>query len=187
MLLAFLAGVLLKVYDDFVDDDPILTNEYVISALRTLQIAVTTLVLAGDFWLCLLFAIFNVVCALSSWTEYSQPHVMSYAVVSPLLLAASWSHRPPLMPLDLGGLIGAIGVALFEPKAFPEEVSWIKGISRFLVTWGLFTAALLLRRISLSARTALVLFGGYSLASSVVQLLKLTACVPTRASTPAPA
>jgi hypothetical protein len=187
MILPLLAGILLKIYDDFVDDDPILTNAYAIAALRTLQIAATTLVLAGDFWLCLLFAIFNGVCALSSWTEYSQPHVVSYAVASPLLLAVSWSHRPTLLPLDFGGLVGAIGLALFEPKAFPEETSWIKGLSRFVVTWGLFTAAILLRRISSSSRTALVLFGGYGLASSVAQLLKLSACVPTRASTPAPA
>jgi hypothetical protein len=187
MLLAFLAGVLLKVYDDFVDDDPILTNEYGIAALRTLQIAVTTLVLAGDFWLCLLFTIFNAVCALSSWVEYSQPHVVSYAVVSPLLLAVSWPHRPSLRLSDLGGLIGAIGVALFEPKAFPEETSWIKGISRFLVGWGLLTAALVLRQISSSARTALVLFGGYSVASSMAQMLKVCPSGLSRASPPTPA
>jgi hypothetical protein len=186
MLLALVAGVLLKVYDDFVDDDPILTNAYLVSALRTLQIAVISLLLAGDFWLCSLFVIFNGACALSSWAEYSQPHVVSYWALAPLLLAVSWSHRPSLLPSDLGVLVGAIGSAVFEPKAFPEEVSVLKGLFRFAAAWGLLTAALLLRRISSSARSALVLFGGYSLASSMAQLLKLTACVPTHASTPVP-
>jgi uncharacterized membrane protein YgdD (TMEM256/DUF423 family) len=187
MLLALLAGVLLKVYDDFVDDDPILTNPYTVSALRTLQIAATTLLLAGDFWLCLLFVVFNGVCAWSDPSRYSGPHDMSYWAIAPLLLGVSWSHRPSLMSSDLGVLAGAIGVALFEPVAYPEEVSWMKGANRFVAAWGLLTAALLLRRISSSARTTLVLFGGYSLASSVVQLLKLTACVPTHASIPTPA
>lgn len=112
---------------------------------------------------------------------------MSYWTLVPLALVASWSHRPTLMPSDLGVLAGAIGVALFEPTAYPEEVGWLKGANRFVAAWGLLTAAILLRRISSSARSALVLFGGYALASSVAQLLKLSACVPTRASTPAPA
>ena len=187
MLLPLLAGILLKIYDDFVDDDPILTNEYAVAEIRTLQIGATTLLLAGDFWLCLLFTLFNGVCAWSDPSRYAGPHDMSYWTLVPLVLGVSWSHRPTLMPSDLGVLAGAIGVALFEPTAYPEEISWMKGANRFVAAWGLLTASLLLRRISSSARTALVLFGGYALASSVAQLLKLSACVPTRASTPAPA
>ena len=187
MLLPLLAGILLKIYDDFVDDDPILTNEYAVAAIRTLQIGVTTLLLAGDFWLCLLFTLFNAVCAWSDPSRYAGPHDMSYWTLVPLVLGVSWSHRPTLMPSDLGVVAGAIGVALFEPTAYPEEIGWLKGANRFVAAWGLLTAAILLRRISSSARSALVLFGGYALASSVAQLLKLSACVPTRASTPAPA
>ena len=86
MLLPFLVGILLKVYDDFVDDEPILTNEYVVTTLRTLQIGLSAVVLASDFWVCVIFALFNGLCALSSSPEYSRPHVVSYAALSPVSL-----------------------------------------------------------------------------------------------------
>ena len=53
MLIAFLAGVFLKLYDDLVVDNPILTEPHIVVALRTLLVAVTTLYLSGDFWICL--------------------------------------------------------------------------------------------------------------------------------------
>jgi len=187
MALAFLAGALLKVYDDFVDDDPLLTNEHVIASLRTAQIVVATLVLARDFWLCLVFGLFNGLCALSSSAEYSRPHVMSYAVVSPLLLAVSWSARSTLGSQDWAVLAAILGLAVFEPKAFPEELSVLKGLSRLLTTVCSITALLCFPRLSASVRSLLWLQAGYCVSSSVTQLLKLTACVPTRAWTPAPA
>ena len=187
MALAFLAGALLKVYDDFVDDDPILTNEHVVASLRTAQIVVATLVLAGDFWLCLVFGLFNGLCALSSSAEYSRPHVMSYAVVSPLLLVMSWSARSTLGSLDWAAIASILGLAVFEPKAFPEEVSGLKGLSRLFTAVGSMTALLCFPRLSASVRSLLWILSGYCVSSSVAQLLKLTACVPTRAWTPAPA
>lgn len=186
-MLAFLVGVLLKVYDDFVDDDPVLTSEYVVTTLRTLQIALTALVLAGDFWICLTFALFNGLCAISSATEYSRPHVVSYLVLTPLLLVLSWSHRSSFGPVDLAVLVGLLGVALFEPKAFPEETSWLKGLSRFSGAWSLLSAAVLFQRITPSTRSLLWMFGGYSLASSIAQMVRLLPFGPLRASTPVPA
>ena len=187
MGLAFLAGVLLKVYDDFVDDDPLLTDEHVVSALRTAQIVVATLVLARDFWLCLVFGLFNGLCALSSSAEYTRPHVVSYAVVSPLLLAVSWSSRSSLGALDWAVITSMLGLAVFEPKAFPEEVSVLKGVARLVTTVCSITALVCFPRLSPSVRSLLWLQSGYCVSSSVTQLLKLTACVPTHAWTPAPA
>lgn len=178
MLLAFLVGVLLKVYDDFVDDEPILTNEYAVTALRTLQIACTALVLANDFWVCLVFALFNVVCALSSFAEYSRPHVVSYAVLAPFLLALSWSTRTPIQGLDWAVIVALMGVAVFEPKAFPEETSWLKGVSRLWGGVSSITALLCFPQLSPSMVTGLLMFAGYSLASSMAQMLKLTGCIP---------
>lgn len=184
-MLAFLVGVLLKVYDDYVDDVPVLTNEYGVTILRTLQIALTTLVLAGDFWICLIFALFNGVCAMSSATEYSRPHVVSYLVLAPLLLLVSWPHRPSIGHADLAVCVGLLGIALFEPKAFPEETSWQKGLSRFVGAWNLLNAAVLFRTITPSTRSLLWMFGGYALASSMTQLLRLLPDGRTHASTPA--
>jgi hypothetical protein len=184
-MLPFLLGVLLKIYDDFVDDNPVLTNEYVITSLRTLQIGIAALVLAGDFWICLGFALFNGLCALSSWSEYSRPHVVSYWALGILCFGMSWTHRPPFGSLDVAVLVGLIGVAIFEPIAYPEETSFLKGLSRFWGAWSLFTGAIALRRIGASARSLLWMFGGYSLASSVAQMLSLTGVL--RASPPVPA
>jgi len=185
MALAFLVGVLFKVYDDFVDDEQILTDEYGVTALRTLQSALSAVVLANDFGLCLVFALFNGLCALSSVQEYSRPHVVSYAVLSPILLALSWPTRPSLGSTDWAVIVGLLGLALFEPKAFPEETSWLKGVSRL---WGavvLLTAVRVIPRLSPSVVSALLMFAGYSLASSMAQMLKLTGLI--RASTPTPA
>jgi len=183
-MLSFLTGVLLKVYDDFVDDIPVLTNEYAITSLRTLQIGVSALVLASDLWICLGFVLFNGLCALSSWDEYSRPHVVSYWALGLLCLAMSWSHRPPFGSLDIAVLVGLLGLAVFEPIAFPEETSVLKALSRFWGAWSLFTGALVLRRIGASARSLLWMFGGYSLASSLAQMLSLTGTL--RAQTPTP-
>lgn len=184
-MLPFLLGVLLKIYDDFVDDDPVLTNEYVIASLRTVQSGLAALVLAGDFWICLGVVLFNGLCALSSWDEYSRPHVMSYWALGALCLGLSWPHRPAIGPIDTAVLIGLLGVAVFEPKAFPEETSWLKGLGRFWGAWCLLSAALLFRRITSSTRSLLWMFGGYSLASSLAQMLRLFPSGWRHASTPA--
>jgi hypothetical protein len=175
-MLSFLTGVLIKVYDDFVDDIPVLTNAYVVASLRTLLPAALALCLAGDLWLWLGFTLFNSVCAWSDWSRYSGPHDVSLWPLTALCLTMSWKHRPPLGQFDAGIVIGLLGVALFEPIAFPEETSVLKGLSRFWGAWSLFTAALVLRRIGASARSLLWMFGGYSLASSMAQMLRL--CEP---------
>ena len=185
MLLAFLVGVLTKVYDDFVDDDPIVTNEYTVAILRALQIGLTAVVLAGDFWICLVFALFNGLCALSSSTEYSRPHVASYAVLGPILLVLSWSTRSPIGSTDWAVIVALLGVALFEPKAFPEETSWFKGISRLWGGASMLTAVRCFPHLNPSVASALMMFAGYSLASSMAQMLKQGGLI--RASTPVPA
>lgn len=176
-MLPVLTGILLKLYDDFVDDNPVLTNEYVVASLRALQIGVVTLVLANDLWLCIGFALFNGACALSSWSEYSRPHVVSYWALGVLCLAMSWRHRPAIGSLDIAVLIGLLGIAVFEPIGFPEETSGLKGMARFLGAWVLLTGAIAFRRIGASARSLLWMFGGYALASSIAQMLRL--CYPS--------
>lgn len=185
-MLPFLLGVLLKVYDDIVDDVSVLVNEHVIASLRTLQVAVATLVLSRDLWLCSVFGLFNAVCAWSDWSRYSGPHDISYWGLGALCLSLSWTHRPPLGQLDAGIVVGLLGLALFEPIAFPEETSWMKAASRFWGAWTLLTAAVVLRRIGSSMRSLLWMFGGYALASSVVQMLRLFPSEPSHALLPAP-
>lgn len=185
MFLAVLSGLLLKVYDDFVDDDPILTNEYVVTSLRTLQVACTAIVLANDFWVCLVFALFNGLCALSSFAEYSRPHVVSYAVLTPVLIALSWTRWTPIGALDWAVLLSLLGTAVIEPQVFPEETSWFKCASRIWGGMAMLTTVLCFPQLNPSMRTSLLMFAGYSVASSMAQMLKLTGLI--RASIPAPA
>lgn len=177
MLLPFLTGALLKIYDDFVDDAQILTNAYVVACLQTLKCACVALLFSGDLWICGLFAAFNAVCAWSDWSRYSGPHDVSYWTLAPLCFAQSWGHRPPLGPFDAGVAVGFVGLALFEPIAFPEETSVLKGLSRFWGAWSFFTAVLVLRRLGPSMRSALMMCGGYALASSVGQMLMLSGLI----------
>lgn len=185
MFLAVVSGLLLKVYDDFVDDDPLLTNEYGVTALRTLQIACTAIVLANDFWVSLVFALFNGLCALSSVTEYSRPHVVSYAVLAPVVLGLSWGKWSPLGSIDWVVLLSLLGTAVIEPQVFPEETSWFKCASRIWGGMAMLTTVLCFPQLNPSMVTSLMMFAGYSIASSMAQMLKLTGLI--RASIPAPA
>lgn len=174
MLLAFLAGALLKVYDDFVDDEPILTNPYVVACLHSAHIACMMLVLAGDFWVCIVFTLFNLLCAWSDPSRYAGPHDLSYFPLVPLLLYLGWTSRKgSLGTVDWAILSGLLGVALMEPKLFPEEMSWMKFASRL---WGAtsFLTAILRLPLHPSMASALAMFAGYSLASTMAQMLKLT-------------
>jgi len=172
-MLALLVGVLLKLYDDFVDDEKILTNEHLISILRTLQIGTATILFTNDFWACVLFVAFNLACVVSSHIEYTGPHVVSFLTLAPFLLFASWPHKSPFgTKLDMAALSIIIGTGLMEPTLFPEEASILKGISRFLGV--LFTGWLYLQfPFSLATQIFLLIGCGYSIASVVGQLVKL--------------
>lgn len=173
MLLAFLVGVLLKIYDDFVDDDPILTNEHAIAALRTLQIGLTAVLLARDFWLCVVFLVFNAVCAASSPREYAKPHDMSYVPLVMALVGVSWPTRTSLTAIDGMTTLWVLGGGLTEATLIPEEVSWRKYVSRLLAASLSITALLHFPTLSPSIQSGLVIWAGYSLTSSTVQMLKL--------------
>ena len=184
MFSEILAGALLKIYDDFVDDDPILQNEYAIAILRTLQIAVTTLVVVNDFWICLVVTLFNLMCAIGSFTEYTGPHVVSYAVLSPLFLVLSWNKRSAIGPFDWAVISMFLGTALAEPILFPEEMSWFKTVTRAWAAAVSFSSIVFFPQMNPSIAGAVALSGGYSIASSMGQMLKLTGLVRTQHSAP---
>lgn len=172
-MLAVLVGALLKFYDDFVDDEQILTNEYLISILRTLQIGLTSLVLASDFWTCLLFMAFNLACILSSYHEYMGPHVFSVLFLTPFLIISSWPHKSSFgSKLDIAALSVILGSGLVEPKLFPEEASVLKLCFRF-IGFILATSILWWFQLSIPIHTFFSMFAGYCLASVFGQLVKL--------------
>ena len=178
MIVPFLTGALLKIYDDFVDDEPYITDEHIVTILRYLQICCVTLLLSNDFWLCLVFALFNYVCMFSSSGEYKKPHVFAYVFITPLLLIVSWKTRTYLKGIDYAVISMLLGIAMIEPKIFPEETSIFKGLSRLSGTVNFITTSVCFPQISPSIRSSLIMFAGYSMASSMAQMLKLFCLSP---------
>lgn len=171
-MLPFLAGALIKLYDDLVDDNVILTNPYATTAILTLQVAVTTLVVANEFWLCVAFVLFNVVCAIARPSEYASPWAVSHILLAPVLLWVSWGSRSPFQMTDLPWSLAVLVGAGLEVNAFPEEFSWKKLAVRLLGSvFGL--AAIQSGTLSSSLRTAVWIHVGYCMASSVFQALCL--------------
>lgn len=169
-----LAGILLKVYDDFVDDEPYITNPYITTLLQTAQVMVYTLVAHNDFWLSFVFTAFNGLAALASWKEYSRPHVMAYFVLCPFLLLLSVRHCVPLRLFDYPIVYGFLAFGLIEPRLFPEEYSPMKFLSRFGSTFITITAMFIYKDLlSVSMLRLMTLSAGYSLASSMAQMVKL--------------
>jgi hypothetical protein len=177
MIVSFLTGALLKIYDDFVDDEHYITNEHIITILQYIQICLVTLLLSNDFWLCFVFTLFNLACAFSSSQEYEGPHVFAYAFVAPILLIASWKTRTTLKGIDYAVISCIVGMGLMEAKLFPEETSILKGLSRFSGTILFITVAVCFPELSPSMYSLLIGFSGYSTASSMAQMLKLF-CLP---------
>lgn len=171
---AFLSGVSLKVYDDFVDDEPYITNEYIVTALGYLQVALLTLLLSNDFMVALLFTIVNVACALSSFKEYSTPHVFAHFFLAPIALIASWKKGiQPLNRTDLMVLPSVFIGALLEPRLVPEEISMSKWFTRFSASVFYITLAFAFP-FSQSVKLFFTGVSGYTFASSIAQMLKLT-------------
>jgi hypothetical protein len=169
-----LAGLLLKVYDDFVDDEPYITNPYLTTLLQTAQVMVYTLVAHNDFWLSFVFSAFNGLAAVASWKEYSRPHVMAYFVLCPFLLLLSVRHYVPLRLFDYPVVYGFLAFGLVEPRLFPEEYSPMKFLSRFGASFITVTAMFIYKDVLSSSMLRLMaLSTGYSLASSMAQMLKL--------------
>lgn len=170
-----LAGVLFKVYDDFVDDEPYITNPYITTLLQMAQVMVYTLVAHNNFWLSFVFTAFNGLAALASWKEYSRPHVMAYFVLCPFLLLLSVRHYVPLRLFDYPIVYGFLAFGLVEPRLFPEEYSPMKFLSRFGSSFATIVAMFVYKDLlSASMLRLMTLSSGYSFASSVAQMLKLS-------------
>lgn len=174
-MLAFLSGALLKIYDDFVDDEPYITNEHIATILRYLQIVFSVLLFQSDFWVSLIFTLINAACAISSFNAYSGPHVVAYFVIMPIMLFISWDKRPPINIYDVAAYISFIFYLILEPRLNPEETSWFKFFVRGICAYDCLISILIAHYfLSPSTITLFKLFMGYSIASTAAQFLKLT-------------
>lgn len=174
---AFLAGVCVKLYDDLVLDNSILTDPFATTALRTLIITFVTTMLLRDFWLCCIFIIVNTVAYLADPLAYATPHERSLLVFSPVMLVLSWSQRPPISLYDVGLLALCMVASAGESYMFPEDVSLVKWIARGLYVVGTTTVVVTLP-LSASFKSWLTCGIGYFMTSSLVQMLFMTGQIP---------
>jgi hypothetical protein len=172
---AFLTGGLLKLYDDFVDDEPYITNPYAKTTLQYLQVMAVTLLIANDFWFGAIFAAFNGLCAFSSFEEYTGPHVFAFFILCPILLVWSWRQRSrvSLHGMDVAVITVLLGLALYEPQMYPEETSVFKMVTRSWVAICSFTAARVFP-LHPSVVSVLLFQAGYCAISSLNQMFKLS-------------
>lgn len=172
--LSFFVGMLFKFYDDFVDDDPYITDEYIVKILQYIQVASLTLLLSNDFVLTILFLLFNAASAVSNFKEYARPHVFAYFFLCPLLLVASWKKQNQTFGFWDMFVIWAILIGAFlETRYFTEEFSVEKWGFRFLLIIVHTTVGLGLP-LSQSVTNLCMWIAGYSLASSLAQMVKVT-------------
>lgn len=180
-MLAFLSGALLKIYDDFVDDEPYITNEHIATILRYLQIVCVVLVTHSDFWVSLMFTLFNGLCAFSSSEEYSGPHVVAYFAIMPIMLMTSWGKWTSISMYDVATFIIFLGVAILEPRVTPEETSWFKCVVRFGGAYNCFMTLFIYSTLfNPSVITMYKMMMGYCIASAAGQFLKLTWLNPSQ-------
>jgi hypothetical protein len=170
-----LAGVFLKLNDDYIVDEPYITDPFVTATLKTVEVMLYTLTAHNDFWLSSIFALFNGLAAIASWKEYSNPHVFAYFFVTPFLLLLSIPHYTSLRLFDYPVVFGLLAFGLVEPRLFPEEASWTKFAARGLSAYiGLTGIWMYHGDLSLSVVRGCLLFTGYAIMSSLSQMLKLT-------------
>ena len=184
---SFFAGMCLKLYDDLVIDNPILTNPVYTAMLRTLLVLFFTVVMTRDFWLAVSFALGNLAVYLVEPAAYASPHEQSLLVFLPVVLVMSWSHRLPFTLRD-GIVFFVLGCIRSSDAYFmPEEASLRKWGVRGLLTVVLSTGLLTTPSASPTLVHGLTSLIGYLATSSVMQMLMLTGLVPLHVSPPVPA
>lgn len=184
MLLPFLGGALVKLYDDLVVDNRIITDEYTVTTLRSLVVAIVTICVTSNFWICIWFLLVMLAGSILDPDAFKSPHERSLIAVAPVYLAASWSNQTPMHVLDwifFGAVL--VGTAIEAPM-FQDDVSvaklLVRGVSSIIVT-----ALLIVFPSEFSTiRLTLACLLGYALTSSIIQMLFLTGLL--RASPPAP-
>jgi hypothetical protein len=170
-----LAGVFLKLNDDYIVDEPYITDPFVTATMKLFEAILITLTAYKNFWVTATFSLFNAFGAISLWKEYSNPHVFAYFFGFSFLLLLSIPYYTPLRLFDYPFIYGHLGFALVEPRLFPEEVSWTKFINRFVTAFvGIIGTYLYGDLLSTSVKQSAVLCTSYIIVSSLSQMLKLT-------------
>ena len=177
ILLAVLAGISSKLYDDL-NDMNIMTSDKVNEVLKGLTWVLLTLVSINDFNFSILFYVINLGNSIVNSNEWKSPYESSLLYVYPILLILSFHTRAYLTVADTLILcILLLFINLIEPYIFTEETSDRKMYSRILGSFNIVVLLLSSLYFTISSSIVKILSAilGYAITSSVFQVLNPTA------------
>lgn len=189
-VVACLAGVACKVYDDL-NDNGLLPNPFHQRILEGFQHSALALISASDFTFAVIFYCMNVLNALSNVGEWAKPHETSLLILYPLLLIMSFGTAAYPSAFDAVCMGVSTLVMAIEPIIITEEASLRKWAIRFWTAFAYTVAFVVLRaHVARPVRTLLLYTMGYFTVSSLFQMAMVTGLLSPAASlhalTPAP-
>jgi CDP-diglyceride synthetase len=133
IFLALLAGSTAKIYDDCVDNK-LITNEYHIKMLETLQCFLLGGLSINNFTFSIIASAITICNYIGGKGQYSNPYEFSLIAMYPIFIILSYSKREYLNLFDWILFLFLCGVLASEPILIKEDSSPRKLVIRFLYT-----------------------------------------------------
>jgi len=176
ILFSFISGSIIKIYDDFTDNNVNLTD-FQLNFLKVLQTISLVIISIKDFNFSLFFYIMNVLSFIQDNDLYLKDNYQkSISLLYPIFIFLSFSHRTPLNIISILYISCFLVFFALEPKLTPEEYSHRKFIIRTITTVvvfiGLFVGYYL--NVSWSFLKIGTICLGYILTSCIFQLYMLS-------------
>jgi hypothetical protein len=133
IFLALLAGSTAKIYDDCVDNK-LITNEYHIKMLETLQCFLLGGLSVNNFTFSIIASTITICNYIGGKGQYSNPYEFSLIAMYPIFIILSYSKREYLNLFDWLLFLYLCAVLASEPMLIKEDSSPRKLVMRFLYT-----------------------------------------------------
>ena len=133
VFLALLAGSAAKIYDDCVDNK-LITNEYHIKMLETLQCFLLGGLSVNNFTFSIIASTITICNYIGGKGQYSNPYEFSLIAMYPIFIILSYSKREYLNLFDWLLFLFLCAVLALEPMLIKEDSSPRKLVMRFLYT-----------------------------------------------------
>ena len=164
---ALIAGAAAKLYDDFVDMN-IVSNEYYLKMLETLQCFLLGALSINNFTFTIVIIIINILNYIANNDAYNLPYEWSLLTMYPILLLLSFSSRTYLSWFDFYVVVLLLCAMFIEPILVKEDKSPRKFIYR--LSSGIICLIIMIA-VPMSSGVLLnvAYLAGYMFVSSMVQ------------------